>query len=169
MLMGSFEFLEGAAAAVGGVLAAPETAGASLVVTAEGVAVASHGAAMTVKAANSLSSQEGRIKQASSSSSSSSSGKPKIEVSPENKVDRGKLNPPTKEGNAPTFKKDGTCVEIHHEGQNPNGPFKEMHQTDHRGKGNDAKNHPNKNQASQINRHEFKQAKKEYWKKEYQK
>jgi len=167
MLMGSFEFLEGAVAAVGGVLAAPETAGASLVVTAEGVAVASHGAAMTVKAANSLSSQEGRIKQASSSSSSSSSGKPKIEVSPENKIDRGKLNPPTKEGNAPTFKKDKSPVELHHEGQNPQGPFKEMHWKDHRGKGNDAKNHSNKNQPSQINRKEFQKAKEEYWKQEF--
>jgi hypothetical protein len=36
-------------------------------------------------------------------------------------------------------------VEIHHEGQNPKGPFKEMHPNQHRGKGNDAINHSNKN------------------------
>ena len=60
----------------------------------------------------------------------------KIEISPENKIDRSLLNPPSKSGNAPTFKQDGTSVEIHHEGQNPNGPFKEMSKQDHRGRGN---------------------------------
>ncbi|MDO5666073.1 MAG: HNH/ENDO VII family nuclease [Bacteroidia bacterium] len=91
-----------------------------------------------------------------------------IKIKPENKIDRKDLNPPTKSGNAPTFKKDGKSVEIHHEGQNPKGPFKEMHPNQHRGKGNDAVNHPNKNKPSQIDRKEFNKAKKEYWKKEYE-
>ncbi len=41
--------------------------------------------------------------------------------------------PRKKSGDAPTFKEDGTFVEIHHEGQNPDGPYKEMHRDDHRG------------------------------------
>ena len=90
-----------------------------------------------------------------------------IEVAPEDKIDRNLLDPPAEPGNAPTFKKDGTSVEIHHEGQNPNGPFKEMHWQDHRGKGNFKKNHPNLDQPSQIDRNVFDKAKKEYWKKEY--
>ncbi|MDN0048455.1 RHS repeat-associated core domain-containing protein, partial [Bacteroides gallinaceum] len=92
----------------------------------------------------------------------------KIEISPENKIDRSLLNPPSKSGNAPTFKQDGTSVEIHHEGQNPNGPFKEMSKQDHRGRGNFKKNHPNLGQPSKIDRKEFEKAKKEYWKKEYE-
>ena len=90
-----------------------------------------------------------------------------IKIKSENKINRKSLNPPTKPGNAPTFKKDGKSVEIHHEGQNPKGPFKEMHPNQHRGKGNDAINHPNKNKPSQIDRKEFNKAKKEYWKNEY--
>ena len=90
-----------------------------------------------------------------------------IKINPENIISRKDLNPPTKPGNAPTFKKDGKSVEIHHEGQNPKGPFKEMHPNQHRGKGNDAINHPNKNKPSQLDRKEFNKAKKEYWKKEY--
>lgn len=93
----------------------------------------------------------------------------KIDVSDANKIDRNLLNPPSKPGNAPTFKKDDSKVEIHHEGQNPNGPFKEMHKTDHRGKGNDAINHPNKSKPSQVDRKEFDKARKEYWKEQYPK
>lgn len=48
----------------------------------------------------------------------------------------------------------GKSVKIHHEGQNPKGPFKEML--------------PNKNKPSQIDRKEFNKAKKECWKKEYE-
>ena len=103
----------------------------------------------------------------SDSGSNTDSSKPKIEVAPEDKIDRDKLDPPSKSGNAPTFKDDETPVEIHHEGQDPNGPFKEMHWQDHRGQGNDKINHPNKGSSSQINRSKFNQAKQEYWKKEY--
>ena len=90
-----------------------------------------------------------------------------IEIAPENKIDRSLLNPPVKEGNAPTFKNNGMPVEIHHEGQNPQGPFKEMSRQEHRGKGNFKKNHSNLNKPSNIDRNEFKKAKQEYWKKEY--
>jgi hypothetical protein len=65
----------------------------------------------------------------------------KIEIQDADKIDRKLLNPPSKKGNAPTFKEDGTSVEIHHVGQNPNGPFKEMHKDNHRGKGVDVINH----------------------------
>ena len=90
-----------------------------------------------------------------------------ITIDPANKIDRTKLNPPDKPGNAPTFKKDNKKVEIHHEGQNPNGPFSEKHPEDHRGKGNDKINHPNKSQPSKIDRNQFKKDKMEYWKKEF--
>lgn len=91
----------------------------------------------------------------------------KIDIPSESKIDRSILDPPTKPGNAPTFKKDNTPVEIHHEGQNPSGPFKEMHRKDHRGAGNDKVNHPNKNSPSSIDRKEFNKAKREYWRNEY--
>jgi hypothetical protein len=42
-----------------------------------------------------------------------------------------------------------------------------MHWEDHRGKGNDKINHPNKDQPSKIDRKEFEKAKRQYWKKEY--
>ena len=77
------------------------------------------------------------------------------------KIARRLLNKPETPGNAPTFKKDGTSVEIHHVNQDPKGPFKEMHWKDHRGKGNHKKNHPNKN--SKIDRKDFDKAKREYW------
>ncbi|WP_445323151.1 RHS repeat-associated core domain-containing protein [Phocaeicola sp. HCN-6420] len=92
----------------------------------------------------------------------------KIDIAPENKIDRSLLNPPSKPGLAPTFKSDGTPVEIHHINQNPKGPFKEMSKQEHRGKGNYKKNHSNHNKESQIDRSEFNRAKKEYWKNEYE-
>ena len=93
----------------------------------------------------------------------------RINIKDDDKIDRGQLNPPTKKGNAPTFKRDGTSVEIHHEGQNPKGPFKEMHWEDHRGKGKDAINHPNKSKPSQVERKSFEKERKIYWKNEYPK
>lgn len=42
-----------------------------------------------------------------------------------------------------------------------------MHPNQHRGKGNDAIYHPNKNKPNWIDRKEFNKAKKEYWKNEY--
>ncbi len=52
------------------------------------------------------------------------------------RISNDELNPPTKRGNAPTSKKDGKPIEIHHDNQNPNGPFYEKTQTDHRLGGN---------------------------------
>ena len=91
----------------------------------------------------------------------------KIVISEENKISRDLLNPPSKPGKAPTFKKDGKTVEIHHIGQNPNGPFKEMHHSEHRGKGNYKSNNPNGSESSKINRNEFNKLRNEYWKNEY--
>lgn len=67
-----------------------------------------------------------------------------IFVADEDKIDRKLLNPPSNSGDAPTFKSDGTKVELHQIGQNPEGPYKEMHWFDHRGKANFKKNHPGK-------------------------
>ncbi len=90
----------------------------------------------------------------------------KLVISEVNKVDRSLLNAPNKPGNAPTFKSDGTKVEIHHIGQDPQGPYKEMHWSDHRGKGHYKENHPKTN-TSNIDRKSFNAQKKEYWKNEY--
>jgi RHS repeat-associated protein len=95
---------------------------------------------------------------------------PEIKIDPENKVDRDLLNPPSKPGNAPTYKEDGKSIEIHHDGQNPEGPFKEMHPEEHRGKGNFKKNHSNTGQEpSKIDRKEWNKKVREYWQKEYDK
>lgn len=94
----------------------------------------------------------------------------KIEISDANKINRDLLNPPSKPGNAPTFKKDGTPVEIHHDGQKRIGPFKEMHQKDHRMGDNYKKNHPDgQKPLTKEERKEFNNAKKDYWKSEYPK
>jgi len=76
------------------------------------------------------------------------------------KIPRDQLNPPKKPGNAPTFKKDNRSVEIHHENQNPNGPFREIHPDDHRKIANPIK-------KSKINRQKFKRQRENYWKKEF--
>jgi hypothetical protein len=91
----------------------------------------------------------------------------KIVIAAKNKIKRNLLNKPKKRGQAPTFKSDGTSVEIHHVGQNPKGPFKELHWKDHRGKGVDKINHPNKSKPSKVDRKEFDKQKREYWNKEF--
>ncbi|MEO0685404.1 MAG: HNH/ENDO VII family nuclease, partial [Cyanobacteria bacterium J06649_11] len=99
--------------------------------------------------------------------SGGSDGGDGFDISGENKIDRNLLNKPTRRGNAAKFKSDGTSVEIHHEGQNPNGPLREMHWRDHRGAGNDGINHPNKGSASRIDRKQFDKDRRSYWKNEY--
>jgi RHS repeat-associated protein len=67
-------------------------------------------------------------------------------------------------GKAPTGE-DGHPKELHHEGQKPDGPLKEMTRTEHRGKDNYKKNHPLGNkEPSKINRKEFKKQREQYWK-----
>jgi hypothetical protein len=77
------------------------------------------------------------------------------------------LNSPSRRGNAPISKIDNNPVEIHHEGQKPDGPFHEMTKTDHRRGENYKKNHPDYDQPSKIDRKEFDKQKKEYWKNEW--
>ena len=89
----------------------------------------------------------------------------KINISPENKIDRSLLDAPTKPGQAPTFKSDNTSVEIHHVGQNPEGPFIEMHWKDHRGNGNNKGNHPIR--KTLIDRKDFRKKVRDYWINEY--
>ena len=62
----------------------------------------------------------------------------------------------------------GKPVEIHHSGQNPDGPFIEMHPQDHRGKGNYKMNHPNGDKSSHIDREKFKRQRIEYWTREHE-
>ena len=77
------------------------------------------------------------------------------------------LDPPSARGKAPTVKQDNTPVEIHHVGQDPNGPFEEMDWKTHRGKGNDIVNHPNKGKPSKVDRTQFNRDKKHYWENEW--
>ena len=93
------------------------------------------------------------------------SGQLGINIDPKDQIDISLLNKPLKRGNAPTFKADGTKVEIHHVGLNPEGPFEEMHWKKHRGIGNDKINHPNKGNKSLIPRGKFSSDRKIYWKK----
>ena len=88
-----------------------------------------------------------------------------ITIDPKDQIDRGLLNKPEKRGNAPTFKSDGTKVEVHHVGQNLDGPFQELHKEAHRGTGVDKINHPNKGVKSQMPRSKFNTQRRGYWKK----
>jgi RHS repeat-associated protein len=75
------------------------------------------------------------------------------------------LEKPIERGKAPTFKSDGTKVEIHHVNQEPEGPFMEMYWFDHRGKGNHKVNHPNK--TSKIDRNLWNQQQTRYWEEQW--
>jgi len=93
-----------------------------------------------------------------------------ITVEESNKIDRKLLNSPKKPGNAPTFKKDGTSVEIHHDGQKAEGPFIEMHKNDHRVGESYAKNHPSgQKPLTKEERVKFESARKKYWIQQYPK
>ena len=92
-----------------------------------------------------------------------------IDILPENQINRELSNKPNKRGNAFIFKEDGTPVEIHHMERNSNGPYIEMHKSDHRGKGNYKTNHPNSDTNTQIDRKEFRKQRRYYWQKEYDK
>jgi len=68
------------------------------------------------------------------------------------------------QGKAP-IGKDGNPVELHHEGQSSEAELREVTQTEHRGGDNFQKNHTNTGQKpSQIDRSEFQQQRKQYWK-----
>lgn len=68
-------------------------------------------------------------------------------------------------GQAPKAR-DGKSVELHHEGQNPEGPVREMTQQEHRGPGKYTENHPRGNKdPSKIDRPEAARQRQEYWKK----
>jgi RHS repeat-associated protein len=72
--------------------------------------------------------------------------------------------PPTKPGNAPTSAVDGRPIEIHHEGESPDGPFVEMHASEHRDGENYSANHSNTGQSpSNIDRTAWDSARRSYW------
>lgn len=96
-------------------------------------------------------------------------GEKALNILPENQIDRGLLDKPTKRGNAFVFKNDGSPVEIHHVDQSTDGPYVEMHMNDHRGKGNYKENHPKSSENSRIDRQEFAKQRRPYWQKEYDK
>ena len=85
-----------------------------------------------------------------------------------NRLDDSKVKKaPDKRGNAP-IGEDDKPVELHHREQTSNGPIDEMTQTDHRGGNNFKENHSNTGQSqSNIDRKEFKEKKKEHWRKKW--
>lgn len=142
----------------------------NIMITATAITVAVWGANEIKDFANSVLKSEGetKVQNDSKKEKDSKSESLDINIPDEDKVPRDELDPPTKPGNAPTFKKDGKSVEIHHEGQNAKGPFKEMHPEDHRGKGNYSKNHPKgQKPLTKQERIEFNNARQKYWKKEF--
>lgn len=75
--------------------------------------------------------------------------------------------PPEQRGNAP-IGKDGHPIELHHKGQAADSKLVEMSRTQHRGKGNFKKNHPNTGQKpSKIDRTVWKKQRTDYWKGEW--
>lgn len=54
-------------------------------------------------------------------------------------------------------------MEVHHEGQDPNGKLVPMTRTEHRGPGNFNKNHPNKG-PSKIDRKQAAKDRRNFWK-----
>jgi len=68
-----------------------------------------------------------------------------------------------RQGKAP-IGRDGKPVELHHDGQKPNGPIREMTQTDHRGPGNHGKNHPNRG-PSGVDRNKAAVDRRRHWRK----
>ncbi|WP_427392370.1 HNH/ENDO VII family nuclease [Geobacillus icigianus] len=83
------------------------------------------------------------------------------------RIPNNEIFAPNKRGNAPISKKDNRPIEIHHEGQNPNGPFHEMHASDHRFGENYKMNHPCYNEKSGIDRKQFRKDVRKYWESEW--
>jgi len=63
----------------------------------------------------------------------------------------------------PPIGNDGKPVELHHPGQKPNAPVREMTRAEHRGPGNMGENHPNRG-PSQIDRNQAAGQRRRYWK-----
>ena len=97
---------------------------------------------------------------------SKNTGNPVID-NMQNRVPNNEITPPNNRGNAPLSNKDGKPIEIHHSDQEPLGPFKEMHPSDHRYGANYKNNHPNYNSKSKIDRTQFRKWKQEYWENEW--
>lgn len=102
----------------------------------------------------------------SGSESGKNTGNPVID-NMQNRVPNNEVTPPNKRGNAPISNKDGKPIEIHHNNQEPLGPFDEMHPSDHRYGENYKNNHPNYNGKSKIDRTQFREWKREYWEQEW--
>ena len=85
----------------------------------------------------------------------------------EERVPNDEIEPPTERGRAPISKEDGYPIEIHHDEQNPDGPFREKIRTDHRLGDNYKKNHPHYGDKSKVDRSNFNRQRKKYWENEW--
>lgn len=75
----------------------------------------------------------------------------------------GRTNRERVEDDLAPYAKNGEKIELHHIGQKDNSPFAELTTSEHRGKGNDTILH-DKAKESEINRAEFNETRKAYWK-----
>lgn len=88
-----------------------------------------------------------------------------ITIAEGDKIPSEGLNPPKKRGDAPTSKKTGEKVEIHHVGQTKGGPYKEMFEKEHRGPGKYKEHHdPKKPSEREKN---WSNLVKKYWKEQW--
>jgi hypothetical protein len=146
---GTVEMVVGSVAAEAGIFAAPETFGASLVITGEGAALAAHGYVGASSGLQNLMAGDDHLQ-----------GGDRL---PNERLTEA----PSKRGNAPKGD-DGKPVELHHRDQTPSGPIDEMTFTDHRGKGNYKKNHSNTGQIpSLIKRPVFGVQRTQHWRQEW--
>ncbi|ONI86988.1 hypothetical protein ALI144C_10125 [Actinosynnema sp. ALI-1.44] len=92
----------------------------------------------------------------------------KCGLTPGNKIDPAKITGPPKERGQAPIGIDGKSVELHHRGQTMDSPIDELTMTEHRGKGNFRRNHPNTGQTpSKIDRKLFEVQKRRYWEAEW--
>ena len=85
----------------------------------------------------------------------------------ERHVDDELLDPPAKRGNAPIERDTGKPIEIHHMGQDPDGPFVEMTVDEHRGPENNLTNHPIRNGSPVDHGSAWRREVRRYWTKEW--
>jgi hypothetical protein len=152
------------ATGVWAIVGAPATAIAAAGVT--------HGATLTATGSANFAKSAKELYQRMSRSEGGAGVPSKVTDNPISKnmktrVPDDEITPPIKRGNAPISKKDKRPIEIHHEGQDPNGPFHEMHASDHRYGDNYKKNHPNYNGQSRIDRKQFRKDVRKYWESEW--
>ncbi len=119
-------------------------------------------------AASVLAQPVGTIVSTAACAAMGSSRPPKGPKGPGSKIPNDDLLAPPPARGRPPVGSDGSPVELHHRGQNPDSPLDELTRTEHRGKGNFKGNHQNTGQEpSKIDRKKWKKEREDYWKNEW--